>query len=119
MEISESGIAVAKIGKNRDLCVGLSHGDQISSGVSKTADLKALEFFRGTVGVDVQHLIQGHFHVPSLTALGARGFSLTNGSLIGPGNYSHVKGFVPTPWSQFTGVWGADGSLVSINIVGD
>ena len=118
-DISETGLGVVPIGKNLNTYVGISHGDQVSSGANKSADLKTIEFFRGTMGVDVHHLIQGHYHVPSISALGARGFSITNGSLIGPGSYSHVKGFIPTPWSQFIGVWGSNGNLETLHTISD
>ena len=115
IEISESGLLVAPVGKDKDIFVGLGHGDQISGGRGEASDLKAIEFYRATYGVDITHMVQGHFPVPKVSSLTSRGYCITNGSLIGPGSYSHVKGFIPTKWSQFIGVWGADGSLETIS----
>lgn len=112
IEISGTGLCVVPIGSERETYIGLSHGDQVSGG-----SLKTIEFFRATMGVDVHHLVQGHYHVPKIEALGARGFCITNGSVIGPGSYSHVKGFIPTPWSQTVGVWGSDGEMKEITLV--
>ena len=117
IEISESGLAFAELANGK--VVGIGHGDQIGGGKSQAGDLKLIEFFRATYGVELTHMVQGHYHVPSMNSLSSRGYCITNGSLIGPGSYSHVKGFIPTPWSQFTGVWGADGSLETISPISD
>lgn len=97
LDISTTGYAATKVGKK---VVGVHHGDLHRGPVyQEHRTFRVYEAFKSSLGVDVDHVVQGHTHQFGYCNT-HKGVCIVNGSLIGSNAYGHANGFVGLRPSQ-------------------
>lgn len=108
--ISTSGYNVIPIGKK---LLGIHHGDRVRESISVSRTLKVKEIFKQTLGVTIDHILQGHLHSLAIAQHGDC-IHIVSPSFIGPASYSQASGFLGTPPAQLVMFWDSEGTLDSI-----
>ena len=90
VEISTTGHVSVKVG---DIVIGGMHGDLYRGTPSEARSVRVIQGFKNVLGVDVNHILQGHVHQFQVYNTYA-GTYICNGSVIGSNAYGVTNGFL-------------------------